>query len=153
MTESEITIRLPEKLLRAARDVAALRDVTLGQLVRDALNAEIRRAPRPSTSPDRAEERRLALLRARFAEDFARAETWEDLQGRLRRKGATLREAGGGLAIVTWPEGQRICKASDMNASLANLTRRFRAPFPAFLAPPTPEPVLVDRSERWEGSA
>lgn len=126
----DVTLKLPEPLLRAARDVAAERDVTVGHLLRQGLAAEIRRAPRPATSPDRAEERRLALLRAQYADDIARATDWHDLQRRLRDKAVTLREAGGGLALFSWPAGARICKASDLGASLQVLARRFRAPFP-----------------------
>lgn len=130
MDQNRHTIDLPEPLLRAAREVAAARDITLGQLIRDALNAEIRRSVRVTMSPDRAEERRLAVLRARYAEDFAYAANWPDLQERLKAKGVHLREAGGGLAVASWPGGARLCKASDLGASITALARRFRAPFP-----------------------
>jgi hypothetical protein len=130
MSETEFTLRLPESLLRALRDVAAARDITPGQLVRDAISREVRRGLTRATSPDRAEERRIAMYRARFASDFALATSWGDLQDRLWHKGAELREAGGGLALVTRPGGARMCKASDLGASLQTLSRRFRAPFP-----------------------
>lgn len=67
----DVTLKLPEPLLRAARDVSAEHDVTVGHLLRQGLAAEIRGAPRPATSPDRAEERRLAMLCARYADDLA----------------------------------------------------------------------------------
>lgn len=131
MSEFEqISLRLPPALLRAARDVAADRDLTLGELIRVALQAELKRGPRLATPPDRAEERRIAMIRARFAEDFAYAQTWQELQTRLQAKGAYLQEAGGGLVVSTWPAGQRLCKASQVGASIAQLARRFRAPFP-----------------------
>ncbi len=131
MTEFEhISLQLPPALLRAARDVAADRDLTLGELLRVALQAELRRVARPATAPDRAEERRIAMIRARFAEDFAYAQTWQELQTRLKAKGAYLQGAGGGLVVATWPAGQRLCKASQVGASIAQLARRFRAPFP-----------------------
>ena len=126
----QITLNLPPALLRAARDVASERDLTLGELIRVALQAELKRGARPATSPDRAEERRIAMLRARFAEDFAYAQSWQDLQARLKEKGAHLQEAGGGLVVATWPARQRLCKASQVGASIAQLARRFRAPFP-----------------------
>jgi hypothetical protein len=134
MIRTEIRMLLPDTLLRAARHVAADRDITLGQLIRDGLHAEIRRAPRPATSPDRAEERRLALLRARYAEPFAHARDWHDLQARLKERGAFLQEAGGGLALCHWPGRSRICKASDLGASLSVLARRFRCPYPGHRA-------------------
>lgn len=131
MTEFEqISLQLPLALLRAARDVAADRDLTLGELIRVALQAELKRGSRLATPPDRAEERRIAMIRARFAEDFAYAQTWQELQTRLKAKGAYLQEAGGGLVVSTWPTGQRLCKASQVGASIAQLARRFRAPFP-----------------------
>ena len=128
--ESQITLTLDETLLRAARDVAATREITIQQLVKDALKDELARHHRTAKSPVRADERLIAMLRAKCAQDFAFADNWIDLIRRLLNKGIMLREAGGGLALFTAPSGARLCKASDMGYSLNALGRRFGAPFP-----------------------
>lgn len=129
MTE-KISLTLEHPLLRAARDVAHRREITLQQLLKDALAAELARAHRAARSPVRADERMIAMLRARLSEDFALARDWFDLMTRLREKGVLLREAGGGLALFDAAGGARICKASDIGFSLNRLARQFRAPFP-----------------------
>ncbi|MFT4959961.1 MAG: hypothetical protein ACI92Z_001038 [Paracoccaceae bacterium] len=45
-------------------------------------------------------------------------------------QGYALREAGGGLALHSHPEGVRMCKASELGHAYASLMRRFGAPFP-----------------------
>jgi hypothetical protein len=129
--DHKITISLDETLLRAARDVAHAREITIQQLLKDALKDELTRAHRQARSPVRADERLIAMLRARFAEDFAYARTWFELLNRLRDRGVTLREAGGGLALFGAHNGARLCKASDIGYSLNALARRFGSPFPS----------------------
>ncbi|MBL4766811.1 MAG: hypothetical protein JKY94_03740 [Rhodobacteraceae bacterium] len=41
-----------------------------------------------------------------------------------------MREAGGGLALHSHPEGVRMCKASELGHAYVSLIRRFGAPFP-----------------------
>jgi hypothetical protein len=134
MNDAKFVLELPETLLCAARDVAAARDVSVGQVIRDALKLEIRRAANPAGRSIRHDDRTLAVLRARYADAFAYAKNWGDLRRRLHDKGVMLREAGGGLALVADPGGARICKASDIGASLKSLAQRFRAPFPGHLS-------------------
>jgi hypothetical protein len=123
-----IEMKMHVEMLRAASMLARQRDITVGQLVRDLVAREIARAhARP---PIRADERLIAPLRARLADDLAHAEGWEDLQARLRAKGYVLRAAGGGLALHGGPGDRRICKASELGFSYARLMRRFGAPFP-----------------------
>jgi len=124
-----VDIRLPGPLADAARELARSQDITLGQLVRDLLAREIGRR-HPARRPARADERLVAPLRARLAPDLAEASGWEDLQARLMRKGYHLREAGGGLALASWPAGRRLCKASELGFSYSRLMRRFGTPFP-----------------------
>lgn len=152
--QTQITLTLDEPLLRAARDVARAREITLQQLLKDSLKDELTRAHRRARSPVRADERMIAMLRARLAEDFAYAKDWFDLIDRLRDKGILLREAGGGLGLFGAGSGARICKASDVGFSLNRLARQFGAPFPGeklanawlFSArPPSTETELVRR--------
>ena len=126
-----VTFKLPEPMIAGALRLAQARDSTLGQIVRDALSAEIRRCSRNATTPNRAEEQLLAPLRVLLASEFALAKTWQDLQARLQAQGYALREAGGGLALHTHPDGMRMCKASELGHAYASLMRRFNAPFPS----------------------
>jgi len=130
MQVRQITIQLPAPLLDAAIRLAQQRDITVGQVLRAALSDEIKRANRNTKTPDRADELLLAPLQALLAADFGEARGWEDLQSRLRRKGYALREAGGGLALHSHPEGLRMCKASELGHAYSALMRRFGRPFP-----------------------
>lgn len=130
MLDHKLTVSVSDTLLRAARNVADAREISLQQLIRDALNTEVARFHRKAKSPARADERTLAMLRARFAKDFAYAHSWSDLITRLRQHHVSLREAGGGLILVSLTSGARLCKASDMGASIGQLARRFGEPFP-----------------------
>lgn len=130
MQDAPISIVLPDPLFRAARDIAGRRGVSVDRLIVDALNAEVARAYRKARSPVRADERYIAMLRARFAGAFAFARAWPDLQERLAARDAELREAGGGLALFSLSTGERLCKASDVGFSLRKLSIRFQAPFP-----------------------
>ncbi|ABV94972.1 hypothetical protein Dshi_3239 [Dinoroseobacter shibae DFL 12 = DSM 16493] len=132
MADTRIEIRLPDPLRTAAETVASAEDISLGQLIRDALRAEIaRRNRKHAKTPTRADERLLAPLRVLLANDLAEARGWEELQNRLRAKGYSLQEAGGGLALHSWPDGARQCKGSDLGYSYATLMRRFGQPFPS----------------------
>jgi hypothetical protein len=108
---------------------AAEDDVTTGQIIRAAINREIRRRAEAKT-PIRADERLVAPLRALLADDFAYAKGWSDLQSRLATKGYRLAEAGGGLILQESSTGARICKASELGYSYSALLRRFDSLFP-----------------------
>ncbi len=118
-----VTVKLPEPLIAAALRMAGERDVSLGQVIRAALAGEIQRAGRNVTPPNRAEEQLLAA-------DFVEARSWQELDQRLKDKGYALREAGGGLALHSHPQGARMCKASELGHAYSTLMRRFAAPFP-----------------------
>ena len=121
------------------------------------MSDEIKRATRNAKTPNRADELLLAPLRALLAASFGEARNWEDLQSRLHAKGYTLREAGGGLAVHSFPQGTRMCKASELGHAYASLMRRFGRPFPGhahqhlvnrYLGnPPDAEPDDVDLIE------
>lgn len=130
MQVHEVTLKLLAPQLQAAQRLAQRRDVTIGQILRDALAAELRRASRAAKTPARADEQLLAPLRALLAAEIAEAAGWGDLQARLKARGYAFREAGGGLALHSFPEGTRLCKASELGASYSTLMRRFNAPFP-----------------------
>ncbi|EEW26787.1 relaxase family protein [Rhodobacter ferrooxidans] len=124
-----VTLKLPKPMLAALRRIAAGDDVTVGQVIRDAISRDIARREKAKT-PVRADERLVAPLRALLADDFAYATDWADLITRLRRKGYALAEAGGGLILQDHASGQRLCKGSELGHGYAQLLRKFDAPFP-----------------------
>jgi len=131
MDMDSVTVKLTREMREIAERLAKSRDVSLGQVLRDALSAEVRRSVRAAArTPNRAEEQLLGPLRVLLAAEFAQAMGWADLNARLEAKGYALREAGGGLALHTHPGGLRCCKASELGHSYADLMRRFGTPFP-----------------------
>lgn len=155
MENERIEILLQPPLRRAAHDIAQARDISLGQLIRDALLREVALAHRKARSPVRADKRQIEMLRARLARDFAYARNWSDLIERLRYHNMVLREAGGGLALFSIPGGGRLCKASDLGYSLQTLAQKFRAPFPglktgrANLFTVTTHPDEIEVTAKW----
>jgi hypothetical protein len=113
----------------ALEKAASEDDVTVGQIIRDAVDRDLRRRAQAKT-PVRADERLVAPLRALLAHDFAYARGWDDLQTRLVAKGYKLAESGGGLILQTRDTGDRICKASELGYSYSALLRRFDHVFP-----------------------
>ncbi len=125
----DVTLKLSDEMVAALRATAARDDVTVGQLVRDALARELRRRNTPKRDV-RTDEALLAPVRSLLAPDLARATGWADLAQRLAQFGFALKPAGGGLIVVRLPEGRRVCKASELGHAHLDLARRFGGPFP-----------------------
>ena len=135
--------KMHPEMSRAIIAIARVRDVTVGQILRDLVTEEIRRHhdARPSVRMDEqlvapllgrlpTQSPARQCLRARLAPLLAHAPDWEHLQADLRDTGYELRPAGGGLALHAYPAGERICKASDLGFSYSRLMHRIGAPFP-----------------------
>ncbi len=129
MDNDVITIKLSQPMVAALRDLAVKEDVSVGQIVRMALEKDLQRRAAAKT-PVRADERLVAPLRALLADDFAYANSWTDLTSRLAQKGYALAESGGGLILIETATGQRLCKGSELGYGYAQLLRKFDAPFP-----------------------
>ena len=125
----EKPVRLDPSVWTVLERLAVKDDISVGQIIRDAINREIRRRAIAKT-PVRADERLVAPLRALLADDFAYARNWEDLQARLLAKGYRLAEAGGGLILQSRATSDRLCKASELGYSYSALLRRFDCVFP-----------------------
>lgn len=153
MMTHETILKIPDPLLREACHLARARETTVGQLVRDALSAELRRARRKAGKRLKALEVEVAPVRAELAGDLALAESWPDLQARLANKGYVLRPSGGGLALLRLIGGARICTASDLGPGYGRLMERFGGPMPTDEAVPKRERQiqatldLLDRSD------
>lgn len=118
-------LRLPHALARAAQQIAAQRDLTVGQLLRDLLAAEISRAG-PDDAAQMPPQQRKAL-----GQTFDIATGWDDLQRRLAEHRMRLMPAGNGLALYPLEGDSRICKIKAIGQSYAALVSRFGAPFPS----------------------
>lgn len=125
----ERSVTLHPATWAALEKIAIEEDVTVGQIIRDALDRDLRRRAQAKT-PVRADERLVAPLRALLADDFAFARGWADLQARLAAKGYRLAESGGGLILQSHATAERICKASELGYSYSALLRRFDTVFP-----------------------
>jgi hypothetical protein len=125
----ERPVRLDPSLWTVLECEAADEDVSVAQIIRDAINRDIRRRAETKV-PVRADERLVAPLRALLADDFANATGWDDLQARLVMKGYCLAGSGGGLILLSQDTGLRICKASELGYSYSALLRRFDSIFP-----------------------
>ncbi len=113
MEQEELTLQVPAVMLAALTIVAGHEDVSVGQIIRDAITRDLQRREKAKT-PVRADEWLVAPLRALLADDFAYARNWDDLFGRLRAKGLRLAESGGGLILLDHGGGERICKGSEL---------------------------------------
>jgi hypothetical protein len=133
----KVELQLTDVQYLAVSKLAADQDVTLGQILRSALTEALKRDYRKSTAkkPVKADEQLVAPLRALLADDFAYASSWDDLQSRLKTKGFTLQESGGGLILCRWPSARRICKGSELGQPYRQLARKFRRPFPGHRQP------------------
>ena len=128
MTHCEITLRLSDVTLAALENEARADDTSVSDIIRDAIERDLRRRTQAKT-PVRADERLVAPLRALLADDFAFAQGWADLASRLSRKGFLLVESGGGL-LLRRNSGERLCKASELGYSYSRLLARFDTAFP-----------------------
>ena len=118
MESIEISLKLPRPLLKPAQELARDRDESLGRVIRQAIADEVSRTRgNAAKTPNRANEQLLGPLRALLAADLAQAASWAELSDGLREKGYALREAGGGLALHRYPDGSRLCKASELGQS------------------------------------
>lgn len=114
-----IAIDLPETLLRALGQAARAAGITPSDYLRCTLAAALAAATRPSATD---------LVQG----IIAAADDWLDLQARLRGAGYVLRRAESGeLMLHDWPLNRPILPLADLGHSVAALTLRFRAPFPA----------------------
>jgi len=124
-----VSFKLPPEMVARLEDLARGDDVSVGQIIRTAVEREFRRRDSLRTPP-RVDQRLLAPLRARVSDDFVAARDWSDLRERLMAKGYTLRESGGGLALHEAISGSFLCRTSEIGFGYPALLKRFSRPFP-----------------------
>lgn len=124
-----VSFKLPRDVLARLEEVARLEDVSVGQIIRLALERDFHRRDGFKMMP-RAAESLLAPIREKVREDFIAAEDWIDLKLKLIAKGYSLREAGGGLALHDAINGRFLCRTSEIGFGYPALMRQFMGPFP-----------------------
>jgi hypothetical protein len=128
---AKISLKLPTTVLRQVEEAAQHDDITIGQLIRASLARDLARRQKGPGLPPPVSARLRAAIRGRVKPVMDAAQDWDSLHTALREMGFCLRATGGGLALWSWPQGQRICKASDLGYSAGALAERFGASFQA----------------------
>jgi len=124
-----VTFKLPKDLVATLEALARDEDVSPGQILRLALERELRRREVART-PARVEERLLAPIRRRASPDFTLARDWRGLKQALLDRGYILRESGGGLALHDAITGRFLCRTSEIGFGYPTLMRQLGGPFP-----------------------
>lgn len=123
MELESVTLKLPRDLLSGAQCVATAREVTIGHMVRQLLKREVARqmSQTRSKGPD---ERLIVALQALLARDMVEAESWSDLQARIRTHGYDFRPDSGSTALFKSSCGTRICQAAALGFGYVGLLKR-----------------------------
>jgi Ribbon-helix-helix protein, copG family len=124
-----VTFKLPRDVVARLEQIARDEDVSVGQIVRLAVERDFHRRD-GFKSHARSPERLLTPIRERVRQDFLGAGSWGDLKTRLIDKGYILREAGGGLALHDAITGRFLCRTSEIGFGYPTLMRQFTGPFP-----------------------
>lgn len=136
----EVSLKLPENTLRKLQLLARDEDVTVGQIVRDAIISELRRRNVPPP-PDPGANTGRVLISLR--DELQQATGWHDLARRLRGYGCFVTEEAGVLVVKRLQDQTLLCRAEDLGSSYAALLERFRAPIPGPRPVPAEERVFA----------
>lgn len=124
-----VSFKLPKDMVARLERLAREDDVSVGQVIRIAVEREFHRRDTGRTPP-RAEERLLGPIRARLTDDFVAAKDWRGLKQALMDKGYVLRESGGGLALHDAINGRFLCRTSEIGFGHPTLMRQLGGAFP-----------------------
>ena len=117
-------VELPTPTFAVLEKIAEQECVSVGQIVREAVDREI------ASLPPFKGESLLDDLHRLFAEEFINSKCWIDLQLRLAINGYSLREIDGDLWLFDTVHGHSICKAREIGFDFATLLYKFKQPFP-----------------------
>ncbi|MEJ1992846.1 MAG: ribbon-helix-helix protein, CopG family [Maritimibacter sp.] len=124
-----VKFKLPKEVIARLEALAREEDVTIGQLLRLAVERDLRR--RESFQPHpRIDQRLLTPIKVELEREFVAAKGWTDLKDRLAGRGYSLREAGGGLALHDLVSGRFLCRTSEIGFGYPTLIRQLGGPFP-----------------------
>ncbi len=112
------------------------RDASPGAVLRDLVGLEVQRVKRRATEGDNAiDAQLLGRLRLLVAQALSRAESWAELQAKLRKSGLTFVAAGEDLILVDPETDEVLCNASWAGPDYPDLVRRFGPGFPGHPRP------------------
>ncbi|MFY0633979.1 MAG: hypothetical protein JXQ91_09200 [Vannielia sp.] len=147
-----ISFQVSNATLSELMDEARGDDISVGDLLRDAVRRELRRRHPSSNMSRRPDDQQIARLAERVGPAFAEAESWDRLVTSLEGLGYELRPSGGGLVVCEAPGGQRLCSASELGYAYARLIHRFGGPFPGHSHRHLVERVLGTEAHAQDGS-
>jgi len=124
-----VSFKLPSQMVSRLEALANSEDVSVGQIIRAAIERDFRRRDSLGTPP-RADQGLLEPLRRQLTGTFESAASWAALRTALMSAGYLLRESGGGLALHDAISGKFLCRTSEIGFGYPTLMRRFNAPFP-----------------------
>lgn len=124
-----VTFKLPKDVVSRLEQVARDEDVSVGQIIRLALERDFHRRESFKSRP-RVEERLLAPIRSLLSDAFIQSKDWSTLKQKLVDKGYVLRESGGGLALHDGINGRFICRTSEIGFGYPTLMRQMGGAFP-----------------------
>lgn len=124
-----VSFKLPAQMVARLNGIASEEDISLGQVIRQAVERDLRRRESFASHPP-ASARLLAPIRERVQKVFLQAQSWGELKVQLAELGYSLREAGGGLALHDAIGGQFLCRTSEIGFGYPTLIRQLSGPFP-----------------------
>ncbi|WP_300056978.1 hypothetical protein [uncultured Roseobacter sp.] len=125
MNNRTVSIQLPADLALAVHDLATEREGTVAKIVEEVLVAHLAAHKSTKKKSEIVDQRLVFALQKLLFRDMAEAESWDDLDERLRRHGYFMRIAWGGLSLHTETSGQKLCNTSDLGFSYVTFLRRF----------------------------
>lgn len=141
--ETTVSIRMSLAMRDALEELAVETDMSIGQLVREALQRfldEVWSQPHEVTVASSAAQSVPESCREAVSAALPVAKDWQTMQAILATHGCEYRAHGGGLAVFDTADGRYLCKASAVGPGYSMLIKRFRAPFPGH-----PHSWLADR--------
>lgn len=131
----DVSLKLPDTLIQRLQKMARDRDVTVGQLIREAIARDLNDDTPPEAPKPVAQSKPVTL-----GDAFVAATGWHDLIRRLRDLGVFVTESGGDLLVRALSDQSTICRSSDLGHRYMDLRKRFQSPLP--------NPHPVEETER-----
>lgn len=136
----EVSLKLPDPILRKLQLLARKDDVSIGQIVREAIERELqRRSVPPPPDPNENVVQAHEGLRA----EMDAATGWHDLARRLRAHGCFVAEHKGDVVVKRFQNQEVVCRIVELGASYEALCARFKAPIPGPRQMPAQERVFA----------
>ncbi|MFK7745708.1 MAG: hypothetical protein AB8B47_11685 [Roseobacter sp.] len=125
MNKRAVTVQLPSDLILAVHDLATEQEGTVAKVVEDLVTEHLahKKGAKPKTQA--SNDRLVFALQNLLFRDMAEANSWDDLDCRMRKHGYFMKIAWGGLSLHTETSGQKLCNTHDLGFSYGTFVRRF----------------------------